>query len=161
MSTERFLDLVKDQHGFEFTIGYRDEVDHILGGKDDTVWYVIQKDSKTVEQYIGKQKSGVWEDTYIKGRGASAKTKAMPSGSTLKRIAERAYWMQQESWVAGRKPKTIEDSHPHYHYVYGFGDKALDVSVAYGVTIGYSDLKDVPGGYHLRDVITGDDVELP
>ena len=27
--------------------------------------------------------------------------------------------------------------HPHYHYVYGIGDKALDVSEKYGVSIGY------------------------
>ena len=46
-----------------------------------------------------------------------------------------------------------------YHYVYGFGDKALDVSEAYGVSIGYSDLKDPEAGFHLRYLYTGEDVD--
>ena len=58
-----------------------------------------------------------------------------------------------------KEPRVIEDSHPHYHYVYGFGDRALDVSAKYGVTIGWSDLKDVPAGFHLRYLYTGDDVD--
>ena len=85
----------------------------------------------------------------------------MPSGSTIKLIAEKAYFMQEEKWVKDRKGKLIEDSHPHYHYVYGFGDKGLDVSEQYGVTIAYSDINDTSAGFHLRYVYTGDDVELP
>jgi hypothetical protein len=83
----------------------------------------------------------------------------MPAGSTIRRIEERAYFMQDEEWVRDRKPRLIEDSHPHYHYVYGMGDKALDVSEAYGVSIGYSDLKDVQAGFHLRYLYTGEEVE--
>ena len=66
-----------------------------------------------------------------------------------------------ETWVTRRTPNPIEDAHPHYHYVYGFGDKALDVSVKYGVTIAFSDIKDVEAGFHLRYLYTGNDVELP
>lgn len=47
------------------------------------------------------------------------------------------------------------------HYVYGFGDKGLDVSVQYGVTIAYSDIEDADAGFHLRCLYTGDDVDLP
>ena len=85
----------------------------------------------------------------------------MPSGSTIQLIEEKAYLMQDEKWVKDRKGKLIEDSHPHYHYVYGFGDKGLDVSEQYGVTIAYSDIKDTSTGFHLRYVYVGDDVELP
>lgn len=85
----------------------------------------------------------------------------MPSGSTIKRIAEKAYLMQDENWVTRRTPKPIEDAHPHYHYVYGFGDKGLDVSVQYGVTIAYSDIKDLDASFHLRFLYTGNDVDLP
>ena len=45
--------------------------------------------------------------------------------------------------------------------MYGFGDKALDVSVPYGVTIGYNDIKDADTAFHLRFLYTGSEVELP
>lgn len=41
MSEEKFLKLVEDCRGFEFYQAYRGDVDHVLGGKDDTCWYVI------------------------------------------------------------------------------------------------------------------------
>ena len=85
----------------------------------------------------------------------------MPAESTIKRIEERAYFMQDAEWVAGRAPRLIEDSHPHYHYVYGMGDKALDVSESYGVSIGYNDIADPDSAFHLRDLYTGEGVELP
>lgn len=33
---ERFIELVKEYQGFEFYQAYREDADHILGGKDDT-----------------------------------------------------------------------------------------------------------------------------
>ena len=48
-----------------------------------------------------------------------------------------------------------------YHYTYGIGDKALDVSEAYGVSIAYSDLKDPSAGFHLRYLYTSNDVKSP
>ena len=49
--------------------------------------------------------------------------------------------------------------------VYGIGDKALDVSEASGVSIGYSDIKDLPAGFHLRYLYyrqrPGKDEEIP
>ena len=157
MSKDRFRKLVQENDGFEFYQAFRDDVDHVFGGKDNVCWYSILKKGKVVETYIGKQKGDDWEDTYTKG----ARTKAMPSGSTISLIAEKAYFMQEEKWVKDRKGKLIEDSHPHYHYVYGFGDKALDVSAQYGVSIGFSDIKDLSAGFHLRYLYVGNDVELP
>ena len=160
MSAERFMKLVEEQKGFEFYQAYRDDVDHIIGGKGNTYWYVISKKGSAVESYIAEFCNGVWQDRLIKGK--SKKTvKEMPSGSTIRRIAEHAYLMQEEKWVKGRKARLFEDAHPHYHYVYGFGDKGLDISEKYGVTIGYSDIHDVPAGFHLRYLMTGADVELP
>ena len=43
----------------------------------------------------------------------------------------------------------------------GFGDKGLDISEQYGVTIGYSDIKDTSTGFHLRYLYTGNEVDLP
>lgn len=85
----------------------------------------------------------------------------MPAGSTIRRIEERAFFMQDAEWVRNRKPRLVEDAHPHYHYVYGMGDKALDISEAYGVSIAYSDLKDPSAGFHLRDLSTGKEVKSP
>lgn len=41
------------------------------------------------------------------------------------------------------------------------GDKGLDVSVEYGVTIAYNDIKDADASFHLRYLYTGSDVETP
>ena len=157
MSEDRFMQLVRDNDGFEFYQAFQGDVDLVFGGKDNTCWHYVMKKGKVIETYIGKQNGDVWEDTYIKG----AKSKTMPSGSTIRLVAEKAYFMQEEKWVKDRKGKLIEDSHPHFHYVYGFGDKGLDVSEQYGVTIAYSDIKDTSSGFHLRYVYVGDDVELP
>ena len=161
MFEERFMGLVEENGGFELYQAYRGDVDHVLGGKDGIYWYIIMKKGKVTESYIGKYSSGAWEDTYTKGRGETQKTKAMPAGSTIRKIADAAYLMQSETWVTRRTPKPIEDAHPHYHYVYGFGDKGLDVSVQYGVTIAYNDIKDADAGFHLRYLYTGSDVETP
>ena len=161
MENNRFMELVEREDGFEFYQAFRDEVDWVIGGKDDTVWFVVMEDQSVKETYIGTLRDGVWTDRRIKGKGKRRKTKEMPAGSTLKRVEERAYFMQDAEWVTDRIPRLIEDAHPHYHYVYGIGDKALDVSEAYGVSIAYSDLKDPEAGYHLRYLYTGEEVEIP
>lgn len=161
MDNYRFLELVEKEKEFEFYQAFRDEVDWIIGGKDDTVWFMVMKDQSVKETYIGTLKDGVWTDRRIKGKGKRKSVKEMPAGSTIKRVEERAYHIQDESWVKDRKPRLVEDAHPHYHYVYGIGDKALDVSEAYGVSIAYSDLKDPAAGYHLRYLYTGEEVEIP
>ncbi len=158
MSAERFIKLVEDEQGFEFIQAYRNDEDRIIGGKGNIYWYIITKKGKVKESYIGKLEGGVWKDSYVKGAGAP---KDMPSGTTIDLIAKNAFLIQGEYWVKDRKGKLVEDSHPHLHYVYGFGDKAVDVSEKYGVTIAFSDIKDDAAGFHLRDVTTGSKVELP
>ncbi len=161
MFEEKFIKLVEENGGFEYYQAYRGDVDLILGGKDNTYWYVVMKKGKVTESYIGKYNGGVWEDVYAKGSGAGQKTKAVTAGTTIQKIAEKAYLCQNEPWVTRHTPKPIEDSHPRYHYVYGFGDKGLDVSVQYGVTIAYNDIKDADADFHLRYLYTGSDVETP
>ena len=158
---KRFMNLVEEYQGFEFCQAYRDDVDHIIGGKGNTYWYIISKKGKVTESYIATFLNGTWSDQHIKGRGTRQKTHELPSGSTIRLISEKAYLMQEEKWVKGRKPRLVEDSHPHFHYVYGFGDKALDVSAQYGVTTGFYDIKDLSVGFHLRYHYTGSDVKLP
>ena len=159
MADERFIKLVEECDGFEYVQAYRDEVDIIMGGKNGSYWYVYMKDGKRKEMYSGRLEDGEWKDVCVKGSGKREKTIDMPPGSTMEKITEKAYYMQDEDWVKNRKPRPVEDSHPHFHYVYGFGDKALDISEKYGVTIGYNDLKDPDGAFHLRYLNTGADVD--
>ena len=161
MESYRFLELVEKEKGFEFYQAFRNEVDWIIGGRGDTCWFAVMQDQSVKETWIGTLKDGVWTDRKIKGKGKKKTVTDMPAGSTIKRVEERAYFMQEEEWVKDRKPRVIEDSHPHYHYTYGIGDKALDVSEAYGVSIAYSDLKDPSVGFHLRYLYTGNDVKSP
>ena len=157
----RFIELVGKFDGFEAVHGYRDEMDHCIGGRGNTYWIVIMKDGKTKESFVGILEDGGWKDVYIKGSGEKKKTKAMPEGSTIKRITKEAYLAQDENWVTRKQTALIEDVIPRRHYVYGFGEKGLDISEEYGITISWSDINDVPAGFHLRDIRTGDDVELP
>lgn len=161
MENHHFTELVAKEKGFEFYQAFRDEVDWVIGGKDDTYWFAVLKDQSVKEVYIGTLKDGMWTDRRIKGKGKRRTVTEMPAGSTIKRIEERAYFMQDQSWVKDRKPTLIEDAHPHFHYVYGIGDKALDVSQTYGVSIAYSDINDLSVGYHLRYLYTGEDVRIP
>ena len=132
METYRFLELVEEEKGFEFYQAFRDELDWVIGGKDNTVWFVVLKDQSVKETYIGTLQDGVWIDRMIKGKGKKKSIKEMPAGSTIQRI-----------------------------YVYGMGDKALDILEAYGVSMAYSDLKDPSAGFHLRYLYTGEEVEIP
>ena len=161
MEKYRFMELADREKGFEFYQAFRDEVDWVIGGKDDTYWFTILNDQSVKETYVGKYKDGVWTDQRIKGKGKKRTVESMPSESTVKRIEERAYFMQDEAWIKDRKPRLIEDSHPRYHYTYGIGDKALDVSEKYGVSIAFSDISDPSAAYHLRYLYTGEDVEIP
>ena len=161
MDNYRFMQLVEKENGFEFYQAFRDEIDWIIGGKKNTFWFTVMKDQSVSETFIGKYEDGKWTDYRVKGKGKKRTVKEMPRESTIKRIEERAYFMQDEDWVKDRKPRLVEDSHPHFHYVYGIGDRALDVSESYGVSIGYSDIKDLSAGYHLRFLYVGDDVKSP
>ena len=161
MENYRFLEIVKRENGFEFYQAFRNELDWIIGGKEDTFWFSVMQDQSVKEIYIGKLKDGVWTDYKVKGKGKRKSVTQMPAGSTIKRIEERAYFMQDAAWVKDKKPRLVEDAHPHYHYVYGIGDKALDISIAYGVSIAYSDIKDLSTGFHLRFLYTGTDVKKP
>ncbi|MBQ2584449.1 MAG: hypothetical protein II568_04665, partial [Erysipelotrichaceae bacterium] len=154
-------ELTEKEKGFEFCQAFRDEVDWVIVGKNDTFWFAVLQDQSVKEISIGTLKDGVWTDRKIRGKGKKKKVREMAAGSTIKRIEKTAYFMQEAEWVKDRKPRLIDDSHPHYHYTYGIGDKALDVSEKYGVSIAYSDIKDLSAGYHLRYLYTGDDVEIP
>jgi len=39
MNAESFMNLVNEHDGFEFVIGYKDFVDHSIGGQKNKYWY--------------------------------------------------------------------------------------------------------------------------
>ena len=59
MESLRFLKLVEEEKGFEFYQAFRDEVDWIIGGKDDTYWFAVMQDQSVKETYIGTLKDGI------------------------------------------------------------------------------------------------------
>ena len=97
---------------------------------------------------------------YIIGEGSKRKVKEADSGITIKKIAAEAYLAQDENWVKDKKGTLIEEEQPCIHYVKGFGDKALDVSKQYGVSIAFNDLDDNAGAFHVRFISTGDEVNI-
>ena len=99
MEYHRFRELVERENGFEFYQAFREEVDWVIGGKDDTCWFAVLQDGSVKETFIGTLKDGVWTDRRIKGKGKKRTVKEMPAGSTAKRVVERAYFMQEEEWV--------------------------------------------------------------
>ena len=157
---DRFFKLVEDNKGFEIVHAYRDDIDHYIGGKNDHYWYCITSNGRIKEGYAAIYRDGKWRDQYIKGEGKNRKVKDIESGTTIDRICSAAFLAQEESWVKDKKGSLIETDHPYYHFVKGFGDKALDVSKDYGVTIGYNDLENNEWSFHLRDLNTSDDAEI-
>lgn len=161
MSAEKFMELVEENDGFELVLGYRDWEDRYMGGKGDIYWYIVRKDEKLKEFYSATYKDGKWQDVRITGKGSKRKEVSVTSGATIRRIAENAFYGQNEAWVKGKKAKVIDTGHPHKHFSKGFGEKGLDVSEAYGVTITYSDINNLSVGFHMRNVFTGSGVEIP
>ena len=160
MNEESFMKLVEENNGFEFVIGFKDFVDHRIGGQDNKYWYYIDYNGKRAEYYVGTYENGLWKDKFYKEKGNKLESNTIESGTTIKKIIERAYFYQDKT--IGRKPQEIEKhGFKCNHYMFGFGDKAVEVLKDYGITVDFNDIKDNDGAYHLRDVFIGSDVEKP
>ena len=92
-------------------------------------------------------------DNYV--TGAAIKSLREAKRLTQEELAERIHVSAKavSKWETGKGFPDISLLEPLA--------KALDVSVKYGVTIAFSDIKDVEAGFHLRYLYTGNDVELP
>ena len=160
MNAESFMNLVKENDGFEFVIGFKKDVDHRIGGKNNKYWYYIDKNGKNAEYYVGTYENGLWSDKFYKEKGSKLESKSVDSGTTIKMIVERAYFYQDKT--VNRKAQEVE-KHGFIcnHYMFGFGDIAVETVKDYGVTVDFNDIKDNDSAYHLRDIFIGDDVEKP
>lgn len=160
MDREAFMKLVNENDGFEFIIGYKDDLDYYIGGKGNKYWYQWIK-GKNSEYYIGTYDNGVWTDKhYVAKNRTIVDSNTIEPETTINKIVERAYYYQDK--IGTKKPTEIDKEYDIFlHYVYGFGEKAWEVSKKYGVTVAFSDINNVDEGYHLRDFNIGTDVDKP
>ena len=160
MNEETFMNLVKDNNGFEFVIGFKNFIDHHIGGLGNKYWYYIDYDGKKAEYYIGTYEDGKWSDKFYTKKGSKLESKTIDSGTTIKMIVERAYFYNEK--VANRKAQEIE-KHGYMlnHYMIGFGEKAVETSQEYGVTVCFNDINNNDSAYELREILTGEDVDKP
>lgn len=160
MDREAFMKLVNENDGFEFIIGYKDDLDYYIGGKGNKYWFQWIK-GKNSEYYIGTYENGVWTDKhYVAKNRTIVDSSTVEPETTINKIVERAYYYQDK--IGTKKPTEIDKEYDIFlHYVYGFGEKAWEVSKKYGVTVTFSDINNVDEGYHLRDFNIGADVDKP
>ncbi len=160
MNEESFMNLVKENDGFEFVIGHKNFVDHRIGGLKNKYWYFIDYDGKKQEYYVGTYENGSWIDKFYTKKGSKLESKSVESGITIKMIVDRAYFYQDK--IVGKKPIEVEKKgYICNHYVFGFGDKAVETLKDFGITVGYNDIKDNNSAYNLREVLLGKDVDKP
>lgn len=158
---DKFLKLISENNGFEIELGFRDDIDHYIGGTGDTVWYCIQQKSK-LEFWIADNKDGIWTDKHYKKKRGVLVSEEVESGTTIAMIMEKLYLGHDYIEKDGRKPTTLESRGMMVdHYVYKFGELAYDVSCEYGVTVRYSNLQDVENGFYARKIFIGAEVKPP
>ena len=102
MNEESFMNLVNDNNGFEFVIGYKNYVDHRIGGQGNKYWYFIDYDGKKQEYYVGTYENGSWTDKFYIKKGSKLESKTVDNETTIKMIVERAYFYQDK--MVGKKP---------------------------------------------------------
>ena len=160
MNAETFMNLVKENDGFEFVIGFKGNVDHSIGGQGNKYWYYVDHNGKKAEYYVGTYENGSWTDKFYTAKGSKLTEKTVESGTAIKKIVERAYFYQEK--IGQRKGKELEKyGYPCLHYVFGFGERAWAVSKDYGITVDFNDINDNDSAYRLMDLSVGSDVEKP
>lgn len=157
----RFMQLVKENGGFEYVLGFINDVDHFIGGVDDKLWYFID-DGKKQECWMASYAGDSWKDYHYVVKGEKVTKEEIEPGTTMGMILERAYFYQKEIEESGRKPAMTEvRSYPVRHYTYAFGERAYDISDEYGVTVCYSYINDESVGFRVRDIKVGESVTAP
>ena len=161
LNADQFLQVISDNQGFEVTLGFANDVDHIIGGSGHKIWYVVKKGS-SLDYCIGTQSGGSWNDVhYVRKKGALSSEPADP-GATLSLILPELSAGQQEVEASGYKPfKKEVCGHPCGHYSFSFGERAYVISDEYGITVERSDINDQKSGFRLRYIETGKKVKVP
>lgn len=157
----KFLDLIKETGGFEVVLGFRDNVDHFIGGSGDKYWYFIKKGTKE-EFYLCTRQGETQTDVHYIQTKKKQSSEPVPSGETMKRILSELAVGQMEIEKDGRKPtKTALYGHPCSHYSFSFGERAYKISDEFGITVEYSNINDEASGFRLRNIGTGEEIQAP
>lgn len=161
MNETDFLKLIEENHGFQVTLGFRDDVDHFIGGIAGKLWYFVKK--KSIEDYyVCTQNGDGMTDVHFMRKKKVLSSEPAPSGKTMELILSELSVGQEEIERSGRKPMATKVyEHPCSHYSFAFGERAYKISDEYGITVEYSNLKDEPAGFRLRDISIGDEVVPP
>ena len=64
MNEADFLALIEGNHGIQVTLGFRDDVDHFIGGIAGKYWYFVKKKS-TEDYYVCTQNGGSTTDVHF------------------------------------------------------------------------------------------------
>ena len=160
INEEGFLQLINDNNGFEYTLGFRGDEDHIIGGTGNAVWYVVMKGRKTVCR-LAEKKDGAWSDVCVT-KAKTVKRESAPAGKTIAMILDRVNRGQQEILSSGRGGTPAQvGGYSVTHYSFAFGERAYDILDGFGVTAALSDLAHEEEGFRVRYVSTGEAVTLP
>lgn len=161
MKETDFLKLIEETHGIQVTLGFRDDVDHFIGGKGSKLWYFVKKKS-TEDYYVCTRSGGSTTDVHFTRKRKILSSEPAPSGKTMELILSELAVGQEEIELSGRKPTAVKVyEHPCSHYSFSFGERAYKISDEYGFTVEYSNLNDEPAGFRLRDISTGGKVMPP
>lgn len=161
LDEKSFLELIREKHGFEVTLGFRDDVDHFIGGTGNKVWYFVKKGPKE-DYYVCTAGDGGQEDIHYTRKKKILTSEPAPEGKTMELILSELAKGQKEIEESGRKPvKVTVYEHPCSHYSFSFGERAYKISDEFGITVEYSNISDEPAGFRLRNIETGKAVEAP
>lgn len=159
MLTEKtFAELIEKTGGFEAVLGFRDNVDHMIGGSGGKIWYFVQKGAK--EEFYVREPDGT--ETRFTRTKKALKSAPAPAGKTMSLVLAELAAGQREIETSGRKPVKVEFCGLGCsHYVFAFGERAYKVADEYGITVERSELNDPDAGFRLRTVVLGKDVIAP
>ena len=161
MKETDFLTLIEENHGIQVTLGFRDDVDHFIGGTGGKFWYFVKKKS-TEDYYVCTRDGDSTTDVHFTRKKKVLSSEPAPSGKTMELILSELSAGQEEIESSGRKPMAVKlYEHPCSHYSFAFGERAYKISDEYGITVEYSNLKDEAAGFRLRNIATGDEVIPP
>lgn len=161
LNKELFQKLINENEGFEVTLGFRNDVDHFIGGIGNKYWYFVKK-GQSEDYYVCTVTDGKSEDVHYMRKKKVLDCEAATSGKTMELILSELAVGQKEITESSRKPLPVEVSgHPCSHYSFAFGERAYKISDEFGVTIEYSNLKDEESGFRLRTIYTGADIIVP
>ena len=161
MKETDFLKLIEENHGIQVTLGFRDDVDHFIGGIAGKFWYFVKKKSAE-DYYVCTRSGGSTTDVHFTRKKKVLTSEPAPSGKTMELILSELSVGQEEIERSGRKPTAVKVyEHPCSHYSFAFGERAYKISDEFGITVEYSNLKDESAGFRLRNISTGDEVIPP